>query len=122
MAYYKITNITGLLNKRHPRFNTNQTVEFKDQIFTNKVELVPGMEIFVDCRYLPVSAQKLRNEHFISIIEIDKETYQKRAFEQEKNINAAQIIQTEAPKSDAEKESEPKNENKNKKTDFRKNK
>jgi len=77
MSYYRIRNNTNTLGKRHPRFNTPQIIEFKDLLENNEVSVAPSTEIIVETAYLPVSAQKLRAEGLITIVEIDKQTYHK---------------------------------------------
>lgn len=87
MGYYKIKNITNELGKRHGRVNTPQKIEFKDIIGSSTIHINPGVEITIETNYLPITAQKLRTAGLITIIEIDRETYQKQLKEQEaKNV------------------------------------
>lgn len=77
MAYYKIKNITNTLGKRDSKSNTAQNIEFKDIIGASNISITPGGEIVIEATYLPVSAQKLRAEGIITVVEIDRNTYQK---------------------------------------------
>lgn len=79
MAYFKIRNITNDLNKRHPRANTVQTLETTSIMGPAALAINPGAEIIFESEYLPASAQKLRAGGFITVTEIDKNTYLKLA-------------------------------------------
>lgn len=101
MGYYKIKNVTNELSKRHGRFNTVQKIEFKDVIGSSAVSINPGAEITLETNYLPITAQKLRTEGLITIIEIDRETYQKQLKEQEAR-NAAAVVKKSPEKVEKE--------------------
>ena len=85
MGYYKITNVTNTLGKRHGKVNTVQVIDFKDIINSSSFAINPGSEITVEANYLPISAQKLRTEGLITVVEIDKNAYQKMLLAQEAN-------------------------------------
>lgn len=95
MGYYKIKNITNELSKRHGRVNTVQKIDFKDIIGSSTMTINPGAEITVETNYLPIGAQKLRTEGLITIIEIDRDTYQKQLNAQDaKNHKESQSAAT----------------------------
>lgn len=75
MAYYKITNITNGLGKRHPRFNTVQIIEFRTGNKKESVNVLPGAEILMESSHLPMGAHKLRSEGLITVVEIDKTSF-----------------------------------------------
>jgi hypothetical protein len=77
MAYFKIRNNTSNLGKRHPRFNTTQIIEHKDLLGTHQTVIAPNVEIIIESEYLPISAHKLRAEGYVTVQEIDKNTFQK---------------------------------------------
>jgi len=86
MGYYIIKNITNELAKRHSKINTAQKIEFKDIIGSSSVSINTGAEITLETNYLPVTAQKLRTEGLITIVEIDRDTYQKQLNAQDAKI------------------------------------
>lgn len=83
MGYYKITNITPTLGKRHIKANTSQFVEISDKYKVSKIEIVPNGEIFLEVNFLPVAIQKMRTEGLITVVELDKNNFQKYAQGQE---------------------------------------
>lgn len=93
MSYYKLKNITNTLGKRDFKANTAQTVDFKDNINSGSVVINPGAEIVVEASYLPVSAQKLRTEGVITVIEIERNTYLKLL-----NAQDARVAEQNAPR------------------------
>lgn len=97
MGYYKIKNITNDLGKRHGKVNTTQTIEFKDIISVNSISIAPGAEITVEANYLPITAQKLRTEGLITIVEIDKNTYQKMLNNQESKKRVEKVASAQQP-------------------------
>jgi len=86
MGYYKIKNMTNTLGKRDSKVNTTQNIEFKDIIGASMIVIEPGNEIVIEATYLPVSAQKLRAEGLIMVVEIDRNTYQKLLNDQDSRI------------------------------------
>ena len=87
MGYYRIKNVTNELGKRHGKVNTVQTIDFKDIINSSSIVINPGFDITIEANYLPISAQKLRTEGLITVVEIDKNTYQKMLLaQQSKNV------------------------------------
>lgn len=98
MGYYKIKNITNDLGKRHPKVNTVLTIDFKDMINSSVVRINPGFEVTVETNYLPISAQKLRAEGLITVVEIDKNSYQKMLNSQESK-KTEKVVTSEQPKS-----------------------
>jgi hypothetical protein len=94
MAYFKIRNITNTLGKRDSKVNTAQNIEFKDIIGSSNVSISPGGEIVIEATYLPVSAQKLRAEGIITVVEIDRNTYQKLLNAQDARTEVAAAVQT----------------------------
>jgi len=98
MGYYKIKNVTNDLGKRHGKVNTTQTIEFKDIISANSIAIAPGAEITVEANYLPITAQKLRTEGLITIVEIDKNTYQKMLNTQETRKHQEMIAKVQPAK------------------------
>jgi hypothetical protein len=97
MGYYKIKNITNDLGKRHPKVNTVLTIDFKDLINSSAVKINPGFEITVETNYLPITAQKLRAEGLITVVEIDKNSYQKLLNSQEGKKNE-KVVSTQQSK------------------------
>lgn len=92
MAYFRITNNTLNLGKRHPRFNTAQSIEYKDLLGVHKNTIHPGTEIIIESEFLPVSAHKLRAEGFITVQEIDKNSYQKLVLAKEEFAKVEPIV------------------------------
>jgi hypothetical protein len=68
---------TGINYFNHSKVNTAQNIEIKDIIGSSNVSISPGGEIVIEATYLPISAQKLRAEGIIMVVEIDRNTYQK---------------------------------------------
>jgi hypothetical protein len=99
MAIFKIKNNTDQLGKRHPRYNTTQIIEFKDTLASDKVSVAPGAEIIVESEFLPKSAHKLRTEGFITVQEIDKNTYQRLINEKEAQKSLDEAKEAENKKS-----------------------
>lgn len=77
MAYYKITNITNGLGKRHPRFNTIQSIDFREGNKKESINVLPGADLLMESSHLPIGAHKLRSEGLITVVELDKNTFMK---------------------------------------------
>lgn len=92
MAYFKITNITDGLGKRHPRFNTVQNIEFRTGNKKESVTVLPGAEILMESSHLPMGAHKLRSEGLITVVEIDKNTFMRMTQVQK----APEVVVTDA--------------------------
>lgn len=108
MGYFKIKNVTNELGKRHGRFNTTQKIDFKDIIYSNSIDIPAGGEITIETVYLPVSAQKLRTEGLITIVEIDKNTYQKMLNTQEAKKQEVKISNNQSQTESIESEDKTK--------------
>lgn len=111
MGYYKLKNITNTLGKRDMNLNTVQNITFKDIIGVNNIALNPGSEIIIEATYLPVSAQKLRADGLITVVEIDKNAYQKLLNAQDARLNeknAAALVRPAVETESKPKEVEPK--------------
>lgn len=95
MGYYKIKNITNNLAKRHAKLNTSQVVDLSTGINAQSITIAPDQEILLESNFLPVSLHKLRTEGLMTIVEIDKNTYQKFLNEQTAK-NSQQVADSKA--------------------------
>lgn len=100
MAFFKIKNITNLLNKRHARFNTVQIIESRTLLDVEKINILPGHEIMLEADHLPVSAQQLRIKGYVLVQELSKNDYLKHI-----KIREAQIVAEELSVKQTESES-----------------
>lgn len=116
MGYFKITNITNSLGKRHPRFNTTQVIETKGLFDSVQTNILPGTSIIVESDFLPVSAHQLRVKGYVIVQEINKNDYIKSMNAKEAQIlaEAASVTSLEPAKVDDSKEKNKKNTVKNK--------
>lgn len=78
MGYFQITNITNDLGKRHIKVNTTQYVDMKNNFKEDRLPIAPGGEIFIESTHLPISVHKLRSEGLVSVVELDKNTYERK--------------------------------------------
>ena len=70
MNTYKITNVTNLVGKRDPKFNSVVNVEYIDNR-TRKVKVLkPSESVFLTVQSLPLSVHRLRRKKLVDIVEI----------------------------------------------------
>jgi hypothetical protein len=70
MANFKITNITNILGKRHPNYNTPLNIEYVNGFKKFNYSLRPNEEFFLTVSQLPISVHKLRMKNFVTVVEI----------------------------------------------------
>ena len=77
MGYYKITNLTAKLPKRHQQKNSTLILEYRAGFDTKKYNLPVGGTLFISSPSLPVDLHKLRMKKLITVVEIGKNTFMK---------------------------------------------
>lgn len=70
MNTYKITNITNLVGKRDPKFNSIANIEYIDNRTKKIISLKPSESVFLTVQSLPLSVHRLRIKKLINILEI----------------------------------------------------
>lgn len=70
MNTYKITNITNLVGKRDPKFNSVVNIEYVDNRTKKIIELKSGENVFITIQSLPLSVHRLRIKKLIEIVEV----------------------------------------------------
>jgi len=77
MNTYKITNLTNLLGRRAPRYNSVVDIEYIDNRARKVAQLKPGETIFLTVQSLPLSVHRLRIKKVIDIGEVSAAELQK---------------------------------------------
>lgn len=77
MNTYKITNITNLVGKRDPKFNSVANIEYVDNRTKKVIALKAGDSVFLTVSSLPLSVHRLRIKKLIDIVEISAAELQK---------------------------------------------
>lgn len=72
MITYKITNISNLLGKRDPKFNSTIDIEYIDNMIRKNKTLAPNASLFLTVSSLPMSIHTLRAKNLITVTEINK--------------------------------------------------
>lgn len=70
MNTYKITNVTNLVGKRDPKFNSVVNVEYIDNRTRMVKVLNPSESVFLTVQSLPLSVHRLRIKKLVDIVEI----------------------------------------------------
>jgi len=70
MNTYKITNITNLVGKRDPKFNSIANIEYVDNRTRKIIALKPSESVFLTVQSLPLSVHRLRIKKLIDIVEV----------------------------------------------------
>ena len=70
MNTYKITNITNLVGKRDPKFNSIANIEYIDDRTKKIIALKPSDSVFLTVQSLPLSVHRLRIKQLIDIVAI----------------------------------------------------
>lgn len=78
MSTFKITNITNLLGKRKPKYNTIIEIDYIDGMVKKIMKIKPGDTIFFTSSSLPLSVRRLRLKNLIAVAEISPEELNKR--------------------------------------------
>jgi len=77
MNTYKITNLTKLLGKRTPRYDSVVDIEYVDNRTRKVAKLNPGETVFLTVQSLPLSVHRLRIKKVIDIAEVSAAELQK---------------------------------------------
>lgn len=72
MSAYKITNVTNLVGKREPKFNSTVKIDYVDGMTKKSMSVKPGETIYITIPQLPLSVQNLRIGGFLDILEISE--------------------------------------------------
>jgi hypothetical protein len=104
MGYFQIKNITPELGKRHIKVNSTQYVDMKSNFAENRVAIAPGAEIFIESTHLPISVHKLRSEGLVSVVELDKNTYEKKRA----NAQSIQVVDNKSVEEEVDADSKQK--------------
>lgn len=67
MTTYKITNVTNLVGKRDPRFNSVVNVEYIDGRTKKIITLRPSESVFLTVQSLPLSVHRLRIKKLVEV-------------------------------------------------------
>jgi len=70
MNTYKISNITNLLGKREPKFNSIVGIEYIDNRTKKVLKLKAGETVFLTVQSLPMSVHKLRIKNMVTVTEV----------------------------------------------------
>jgi len=77
MNTYKITNVTNLVGKRDPKFNSIANIEYIDNRTRKTITLKPSESVFLTVQSLPLSVHRLRIKKLIDIVEVSPAELQK---------------------------------------------
>lgn len=77
MSTFKITNITNLLGKREPKYNTTLEIDYIDSMIKKTVKIKPTDSVFLTTPTLPLSVQRLRLKNFVAVVEVSTEELNK---------------------------------------------
>jgi hypothetical protein len=77
MGYYKVTNLTAKLPKRHQQKNSTLKLEYRANFDIKTQDLHVGQTLYISSPSLPVNLHKLRMKKLISVVEIGKNTFMK---------------------------------------------
>ena len=91
MNTYKITNITNLVGKRDPKFNSIVNIEYVDNRIRKIKLLKAGESVFLTVQSLPLSVHRLRIKNLVEIAEVSPAELQK-------NIEASKPKPKKKPK------------------------
>jgi hypothetical protein len=70
MNIFKIINITILLNKRNPRFNSTLNIDYVENMNKKIIEIKPNETVYLNISSLPISLHKLRANKMVTVIEV----------------------------------------------------
>jgi len=114
MNTYKITNITNLVGKRDPKFNSIANIEYVDNRTKKVISLKTGQSVYLTVQSLPLSVHRLRIKKLIDIVEVSPAELQKSIDDAKPKAKPKPVKKTETKKetvekkeSEIEEESEP---------------
>lgn len=77
MNTYKITNVTNLVGKRDPKFNSIANIEYVDNRTKKVIALKAGQSVYLTVPSLPLSVHRLRIKNLIDVVEVSASELQK---------------------------------------------
>ena len=83
MGYYKITNITNTLSKRHSLYNSIVDIVYVNNLMKKVYKLNPGSDMYYSGGSLPLSVHKLRLDGYIIVNEVSESMFKTGAKERQ---------------------------------------
>jgi hypothetical protein len=72
MITYKITNLTGALPKRAPKYNTNASITYADGLMKKTINIKPSDVVYLTVTKLPIGAHRLRMLKIIDVKQVSQ--------------------------------------------------
>ena len=77
MSTFKITNISKMVGKRDPNYDSTLTISYVHNMKNNKYFLKPDDVVYLTIDKLPISVHKLRVKKLVSVVEVSESELKK---------------------------------------------